>query len=214
MKRIIVVLIAALFVLGACGGDGEDTKEAEESTDVEDTENSEEEEELADDSVEVEKGLFDVEVTIPASLIEGQDVDEVIDNVKAEGVEEVEVNDDGSLTYYMSKSTHKDLLDDLGENIKEYMEEIVVDDEFASIKDMEANKSYEQFTMIVDQEVYENSFDGFAALGVAIPGLYYQLFDGANSEDLEVKVEVKDEESGEVFDTIIYPDALEEIEED
>lgn len=221
MKRLLIGMMTGLFILGACSSQTEDDVEESETEDevvdmaetTENEETEEDEEEVDDESVEVEKGLFDVEVTIPASLIEGQDVDEIIESVKTEGIEEVDVNDDGSLTYYMSKSTHKDLLSDLGNSIEEYMDEIIADDEFASIKDLEANKSYTQFTMIVDQEDYETSFDGFAALGVAIPGLYYQLFDGVSSDEFEVKVELKDEESGDVFDTIIYPDALEEMEE-
>ncbi|WP_277585432.1 hypothetical protein [Psychrobacillus antarcticus] len=42
--------------------------------------------------------------------------------------------------------------------------------------------------------------------------LLYQLFNGVDSDDYKVKINSKDEVSGEVFDSVIYPDALEEVE--
>ena len=39
------------------------------------------------------------------------------------------------------------------------------------------NKSFSKFTLIVDKEAFENSFDGFAALGLAMTGMYYQAFE-------------------------------------
>lgn len=34
----------------------------------------------------------------------------------------------------------------------------------------------------VDKEAFENSFDGFAAFGLGLSGLFYQLFNGANPD--------------------------------
>lgn len=44
---------------------------------------------LEEVSVEVDKGLFNVEGTLPASLFEGEDIDSAIKEAKAEGVKEV-----------------------------------------------------------------------------------------------------------------------------
>lgn len=59
---------------------------------------------------------------------------------------------------------------------------------------------------------YENSFDGFAVLGLGFSGMYYQLFNGIDSDHLKVTIFVKDGATGEVFDEIVYPDALEDKE--
>ncbi len=82
--------------------------------------------------------------------------------------------------------------------------------DFASIKDVTHNKSFSEFTLVVDKEAYENSFDGFAVLGVALPAMYYQMFDGVSPDDYKVTIQVEDQSTGDVFGTVVYPDALKE----
>ncbi|GAE29783.1 hypothetical protein [Halalkalibacter hemicellulosilyticus] len=156
------------------------------------------------------QGASNVEITIPASFLEGEDVESAIEEAKAEGIEEVEENEDGSLTYIMSKSTHDELMEEIEASLQESIEEMKTSEDFVSISDVSANSAFSEFTVVVDQEMYENSFDGFAILGLAIGGLYYQLFDGVDPEQYAVTVQLEDEQSGEVFDTITFPDALEE----
>ncbi|QKY71417.1 hypothetical protein [Lentibacillus sp. CBA3610] len=172
-------------------------------------ENKEEQEE----SINVDEGLLDAEITIPPSLLEGEDKEEVIDEAEEAGVSEVAENDDGSLTYKMSKSTHNDMMVKLKENVNQTIEEIKNDGEYISIEDIMANDSFSEFTMVVNQEKFENSFDGFAAMGLAISGLYYQLFDGVDPDNYEVTINMENTDTGEVFDSVVYPDAIEEMEE-
>ncbi len=65
MKRLIALLCMAVFLLAGCGNSGEakDTKEGDTTTA---TENNE--------SIEVDKGLLDVTLTLPASMFEGEDI--------------------------------------------------------------------------------------------------------------------------------------------
>ena len=159
---------------------------------------------------EVDKGLLNVEVTIPPSLLEDQNIDEVIAEAKEAGVSEVTENDDGSLTYKMSKSVHSEMMKEIENGLKENIDELKNSEDYVSIEDVISNNSFSEFTMVVNQEEYENSFDGFAALGLGISGLYYQLFDGVDPDDYKVTIHLENAETGEVFDTIVYPDALEE----
>lgn len=62
----------------------------------------------------------------------------------------------------------------------------------------------------MEKEAFENSFDGFAALGLGMSGIYYQLFDGVDMDKNKVTIHLKDDSTGEVYDSIVYPDALEE----
>jgi hypothetical protein len=64
-------------------------------------------------------------------------------------------------------------------------------------------------TLIVDKELYENSLDGFAILGLGTAALYYQLFDGVQAENIAVTINIKDSTTGELFETMVYPDDLE-----
>ena len=171
MKKCMYLLLSLVIVLlTACSSDDKDEK-AEKG-----------------DKLAVDKGLLNVEITIPASFFEGQDLDTVIADAKKDGVSEVTKNDDGSLTYKMSKSKHKELMKELKTNIQKTIDETKNGEDFPSIKDIKANKSYSEFTLEVDQSAFENSMDGFATLTLAMSGMFYQLFDGVDSDDYKVSI--------------------------
>jgi PBP1b-binding outer membrane lipoprotein LpoB len=160
--------------------------------------------------IEVDKNLLNVTVTLPASLFEGQNIDEVIASAKEDGVKEATKNEDGSVTYKMSKSAHNKMLKELGATIKQSIEEMKTEQTFASIKDITANDSFSQFTLTVDKAAYEGSMDAFAAFGIGLQGMMYQMYEGVDSSKTKVVIDIKDESTGEVFDTVIYPDTLEQ----
>lgn len=202
MRKFLVILLAAIFALSACSGNGEE--------EVESTKENETDE---DGSVDVDKGLLNVEVTIPSSFLEGEDKEEVIAEAEDAGVSEVEENDDGSLTYKMSKSTHKEMMGEIKTSIQETIDEIVNDEDYASIEDITANDSFSKFTLSVNQEEYENSLDGLATFSLAVSALYYQLFDGVDADDYDVEILMENIETNEVFDSVVYPEAFEDMEE-
>lgn len=204
MKKILILPLTLLFsiLLVACGQD----KESESGKKSDNADRAAEE--TKDESFKVDKGLLNVEVTIPASLFEGQEIDSVITEVKKERIKEVIKNDDGSVTYKMSKSVHKEMMKEMEKDILETIEEIKTSKDFASIKDVSYNKSFTEFTLTVNKEQFENSFDAMASMGLALTGMYYQLFSGVDSEKFKVTVIFKDESNGEVINTIVYPDDL------
>ncbi|MDC6266977.1 hypothetical protein [Lysinibacillus fusiformis] len=156
-------------------------------------------------SEDQEKG-GDVEVTIPALFFEGQDIDSVISKAKNSGIKEVIKNDDGSLTYKMAKPEHEKMMKGLKEGILANVDEIKTSDDFNSVKDITYNKSFSEFTLSVNKEEFESGLDTMASVGLALTGMYYQLFNGADVENYKVTVIYKDASSGEVFNTIVYPD--------
>lgn len=172
------------------------------------------EEKSEGNGVSVDKGRVNVEITIPASLFEGKDVDAVIAGAKKDGIKEAVKNEDGSVTYIMSKAQHKKMMDDMGKSITEYTEKLKSSEEFASIKDVTHNKNYSAFTLIVDKVAFENSIDGLAVLGLGIQGSLYQVFNGENPDSYQVKVSVKDEATKEVIREVVYPDSLKQKEEE
>ncbi|OED31981.1 hypothetical protein BHE17_04685 [Planococcus maritimus] len=180
-----------------------DTQESE------DTESSEDSQ-----GVSVDQGLFDVEVTIPAGFFEGEDPEQVAAEAEQEGIEKVTVNDDGSVTYKMSKAQHKEMMAELATSVEEAKTDILESGDFPSIQSIETSDNYDRFTVNVDRESYEGSFDGFATITLGLVGSFYQLYDGADPDNYEVTLEMTDAETGEVFDTIVYPDALEEMGEE
>ncbi|MGE7662914.1 hypothetical protein ACQKL6_14595 [Peribacillus sp. NPDC097197] len=191
-----IFLMVMMAMLAACSSDDDNASKKDE-----------------EGALKVDKGLLNVEVTLPASFFEGEDIDSVIAEAKKDGVSKVTKNEDGSLMYKMPKSKHKEMMKDLEKNAEETMEEMKNGKDYPSIKEVSHNKAFSKFTLEVDKETYENGFDGFAAMGLGITGMYYQVFNGASPDEYKVTISVKDAATQKVFDEVVYPDDLEGEEE-
>lgn len=203
----LVILAAFLFITGCSSEEAKDT--GTEETSKEAAKKSEDENE----AVKVDKGLLNVEVTLPASMFEGEDMDSSIAEAEKEGIK-VTRNDDGSATYKMSKGKHKEMMKEMEAELQKTIADTKNGEDYPSVKEVSHNKDYSEFTLEVEREAYENSFDGFAVFGIGLSGMFYQLFNGVDPVEYEVKILVKDTATGEVFDEIIYPDAMEETGEE
>ena len=204
--KLLAFLLLTLLTLAACSSKDEPSEKADNSK--QDDNKTEE----TGESVGVDKGLLNVEVTVPATFLEGEDIDTVVAQAKEDGIKDVKKNDDGSVTYKMTKAQHKEMMQEMKASVTEYVDELINDEDFASIKDVEYNKDFSKFTVKVDKEAFENSFDGFAAMGLAMSGMFYQLYDGVDAEKLNVTIDTVDQSTGEVFGTVNYPEALEDME--
>ncbi|MGN7387843.1 hypothetical protein [Sporosarcina sp. SAFN-015] len=205
-KKLLAFLLLSLLILAACSS--KDEANEKENNNKQENQKTEE----TSGAVAVDKGLLNVEVTIPASFMEGEDIDTVVAEAKEDGIKDVKKNDDGSVTYKMTKAKHKEMMEEMKANVTEYVDELINDEDFASIKDIDHNKDFSKFTLEVDKEAFENSFDGFAALGLAMSGMFYQLFEGVDEGKLNVSIDTVDQSTGEVFGTVDYPEAFEDME--
>lgn len=157
--------------------------------------------------IEVDKSLLSVEIIIPPSFLNGEDPDDIITKMKEKDIK-VTKNADGSLTYKMSKSTHKKLLEEMVEEMSKSLKEFEEDRQFPSIKKIDHEAKFSQFTITADREAFENSLDSIAVLSVGFGGLYYQLFEGVSPEKNKVHIKMKDEKTGVIFSEVTYPDDL------
>ena len=201
-KLIFAALLLLIALLTACNADEEGKA----------NEAQQQEKETDSEGINVDKGLFNVEVTLPTSFFEGGDIDQSIAEAEKEGIE-VTKNEDGSLTYKMAKTKHKEMMSEMKTSLLETIEDLKNGEDFASIKDVEYNKDFSEFTLWVDRNEYENSFDGFAVFGLGLSGAMYQLFDGADPENYNVRLVVKDEATKEIIGEANYPKDLEKMEE-
>ena len=217
IKMLFVAIILFLALTGCSPNDAEPDAEVshnEQEVGVS-KESLDEIAETADEEISVDKGLFDVSITMPASMVEldDQDIDSMIDEAQEMGVKEVVRNEDGSLTYKMSKSTHRKMMQEIKEDMIENIEDMIESGDFVSIKDVTYNHDFTEMTLIVDQNAFENSFDGFAVFGIGMIVMYYQLFDGVQPDNIQATIYLKNMDTGEVFNKIVYPDAFDDLGE-
>lgn len=126
MKKFLILPLTLLLsiLLIACNQDDDSGKKTDGA------------DKASEEPLKVDKGLINVEVTIPATLYKGQDIDSIISEAKNSGIKEVIKNEDGSLTYKMSKSEHKKMMKELKERIVKSVEELKTSEDFVSINDV------------------------------------------------------------------------------
>ncbi|WP_318509220.1 hypothetical protein [Bacillus sp. T3] len=202
-KYLLVLLTFVLLGLSACSS----TEKAASDKSSDDTKKEDKSE-----AIQVDKGLLNVEITLPASMFEGEEAGNDIAKAEAKGVK-VTKNEDGSVTYKMSKLKHNEMMKEIEAELTKNITDMKNDEELASIQDITYNKSFSEFTVTVDKPAYENSFDGLMVFGLGVSGMYYQFFKGIDSEDVKVNISVIDGATGEVLSEAVYPDALKDIEQ-
>lgn len=162
------------------------------------------------ESVEVEQGFFEKSITLPASLVEGQDFATYEAEMLGQGATSVVQNADGSVTIKMPDAVHQAMLDKMLVAMDESIEQSIVE-QAGVISDVTYNEAVTEFTVTVDRAGFESSFGaGFIALSLGLQGMFYQLFNGV--AEPKTTINYVDGATGEVFDTVVYPDAMQSSE--
>lgn len=204
MKRFLICVLCATFLLSftACG-DTSNNSETGAPTDSVNNESDNEVENYSEPSqggsIDVDKNLFDVEITIPADFI-GEDAtqesleESIADN---EGIKSVVLNADGSATYTMTKAAHAELLDSIKASIDEGLTDMVNDTDY-SFTAIEHNGNYTEFTVKTDAEEVGMA-DSFSVLTFYMYGGMYAAFSGNTVDNIQVNF--VNSSSGEIIET-------------
>lgn len=201
LKKVAIVLVASFVLTTFVGCGSGEAPSVNSNTENEST-----------SSIEVEKRLLTVDVTLPQSFFSaeedgenGKTPEQYAEDVKSEdGILGAIVNNDGSVTLTMTKAKHQEMMDAARQGIDEMIESYLADDSFPSIKEIEHNESYDIYTIKVDREAFEGSWDSLAALGFGITGMYYCYFDGVS--DPRITVDFVDADTGNIIDEVVYPE--------
>jgi hypothetical protein len=188
------------LLLTACGSEG---KEASTNNNaVSETPSATESSSEKDSEViSADKGIFSVDVTVPASLFEGASEDEILAAAKEAGFEKVNFNEAGSVIYTMDKAKHKEYLEDLKQGVDELITEILNDKEtYPSFSEILYNENLTEFTILCDKNKY-GIFDSFVSLAFYIHGNIYQAFNGVDSDSLRTVVLFVDQDTGDIIET-------------
>ena len=202
MKRILFVLLSgALFLsLTACGKKGAQEAPSVPAAPEVKSESAEEIdsafEQLGD--IDVDKGLFNVTITFPASFI-GEDMtqEKLDESIKDdEGIKSATLNADGSATYVMTKAKHQEMIDDTKKTIDDALQEMI-NDESMHITDIKANADYTKFTVTVSTEEVGLS-ESFSVIALYSYGGMYGIITGKEVDNVQVDFVNKD---GKVIST-------------
>ena len=188
MRKLTVVLMIFVLFLSACSNET-DKKEGKSK------------DEKSKDEM--------VQVTIPFRFYDGVSEEQVLEQADKLGISKTTINkEDRLVEYEMTRGTQEEISADLKSNLKSFVEEIEANEDINSIKGIEYNKEYNDYTATVNRELYEadGNAQGYALLGLLLRTLYYHYFNGEDYETYEVKIDVKDEDTNKVFDTVDFPE--------
>lgn len=153
----------------------------------------------SEDGLNVEKNLFSVTLTYPASMVdEGTTQDSLNDEIKGiDGIKSATLNEDGSVTYIMTKAYHKQILDDMAQTIDESMAEMVGSEDYPNFTNVEANEDYTVFTVTTKSKALSLD-ESLSLLQFYTEGAFYSVVSGNDADSIHV--DFVNADTGEVID--------------
>ena len=186
MKKTLALILAAVMALSLVGcGSKADADAAEPSVS-----------ESTDEKIKVEKELFDVVITLPADLMEDT-TQEGLDEAVQEGTfHSAVLNEDGSVTCEMSRRQHKKLMNELADQIRGALDDMVGSEDYPNITEIETNDDFTHFTVTTKSAELDLA-ESFSVLGFYMYGGMYGTFNGGS--DLVITVDFVNADSGEII---------------
>lgn len=174
----LVISVAMLLSLVGCGNGSDKPVQTDQPTPTEESK-----------GIEVDEGLINVKVTLPASFFEMMEEEVTQDSLDEEFadsmIKSVTLNEDGSVTYVMNKLVYNELLKEMANSFEESLQELV-DDEAYTFTKIEHDAKFREFTVTCDAT--ELGFqDMFTVILFFMMSGYYNGFAGT-LDGLVVKV--------------------------
>ena len=136
--------------------------------------------------IEVEKNLFTVKVTIPKTFIGEDFTEERRKELESEdGIKSVEMNDDGSVTYTMTKKKHQEMVEAAASSIDEMMQEMVGSENYPNFTDIRAEEDYTLFAVTTKNTELDWN-ESFSIFSFYISGGLYKAIKGEPVDNIRV----------------------------
>lgn len=199
MKRIVCLILSLSLLLSLCACGSGDTPPEQSSPAPESSAPVEQEspapassapvetDEPANEGIDVDSGLFNVTLTIPASfLAEGTTQEQLTEEARENGYKSITLNEDGSATYVMSKAKHQEMVDEIKQSIDESLDEMVSSESYPNIVSVTTNSDYSQYivTLNTDEVSMETAFLPMAFY--LFSGMYH-AFNGTQVENVNIQ---------------------------
>lgn len=160
----------------------------------------------SDEGITVERNIFSVDVTLPASFYEGENMTQAKLNAEAakKGYGKATLNKDGSVTLRMSKAEHAKIMAEMKKSVDDYIKE-TVNESPKVFQSVTYNKNMTEFSISVNKAKFEEDLSsGMIGFGIGMLSMYYQMFNG--TENPKTAIKLIDASTGKVFDTQNWPE--------
>lgn len=153
----------------------------------------------SEDGLNVEKNIFSVTLTYPASMVdEGTTQDSLNNEISGiDGIKSATLNEDGSVTYIMTKAYHKQIMDDMAQTIDESMAEMVSSEDYPNFTKVEANEDYTVFTVTTKSKALSLD-ESLSLLQFYTEGAFYNVVSGNDADS--INVDFVNADTGEIID--------------
>ena len=194
MKKIIYLLMFVIMLTGCGSANSENSAssekrettaktESEEIKEIE-SENIDESEVEEAGKIEVDDGLLTVEIEIPKNMA-GDMTQEAADALAEEkGFLSVTLNDDGSITYKMTKKRHKELLSEMKNELTDFSDYIGTEG-YENVTDISVNDDLTEFVVSTRSKEL-NTDESFLSMYLFVEGGMYSVFSGNELENIKV----------------------------
>lgn len=204
-KLLTLILVGIMSISTIACGDSSNSESANQET-VEDTDEPTEEPDASEESedlseldslgdIEVEKELFDVNITLPAEYV-GDTTQEELDASAEEYGYKIVLNEDGSATYTMTKSQHKQFLADYKETLNSALQEMVGSEDYPNVTAISANDNFTEFTVTTTSTELDLN-ESFSVMAFYMYGGIYNIFTGESVDNIHV--DFVNADSGEII---------------
>ena len=172
--KVLLCILMMLNLVGCSGNKSSDDKksgnEASEGIQVS----------TGDDSARIYNTVTNVKVTLPASLFEYVDEEISQDDLDKAAFENgfisATLNEDGSVTYVMSKDKYNAYVAELAMSIDKGLEELC-NTENSTIVDIKHNADFTDYTITLDADVVGFT-ESFVSLAIVLYSAFYYCFTG------------------------------------
>ncbi len=192
MKKIIVLLLTVAILLCFASCSSSETSAKDENSTTSATATTE----------IVDEKLLTVEITVPASMFDedNQPSNELSEEQKEQGFKSAHVNEDGSVTYTMSKAAFKDYKENLKATVEDTFNNL--GSEYSFIQKVDYDSNFSVVKLYVDEATYSQGFNFMCVMAVGYSANMYQAY---TNEEISCTVEVYNNANGELIESATYP---------
>jgi len=163
----------------------------------------------SDNTVGVQENKDSVIVTLPSTFFNENTALELTEEMKAQGYKSIAKNDDGSVTYDITKEGYEKLKADMKNSVISYLnDEVKSGEKFTSIKDVSYDDDFNTVTLKVDKKEFESSKDVMASRAIYMMVAGYKIFSGQSVDEAKVEIVYMDNKTNKEIARTVYPDSL------